>query len=61
MGQLNNKRLGELPIKKDLQKIDEKDLSVLFDFNKMYPSTQAVKDSIWSAIEIAYISERRSL
>ena len=64
MGEFS-KKLVELPISKNLQKIDENDLLFLFDFNKLYRSTQADKDSTWPAIEVAYlfrkINERLSL
>ena len=48
------KKLGELEISKDLQKINKDDLLVSYDFNSLYPSAQIDKNSIWPKIETAY-------
>ena len=37
------KKLGELNISKDLQKINKDDLLVSYDFNSLYPSAQIDK------------------
>ena len=49
-----NKKLGELNISKDLQKINKEDLLVSYDFNSLYPSAQIDKNSTWPKIETAY-------
>ena len=48
------RKLGELNISKDLQKINKDDLLVSYDFNNLYPSAQIDKNSIWPKIETAY-------
>ena len=48
------KKLGELEISKDLQKINKDDLLVSYDFNSLYPSAQIDKNSTWPKIETAY-------
>ena len=48
------KKLGELEISKELQKIDKDDLLVSYDFNSLYPSAQIDKNSTWPKIETAY-------
>ena len=55
--ELNNfleKKLGELEISKELQKINKDDLLVSYDFNSLYPSAQIDKNSTWPKIETAY-------
>ena len=49
-----NKKLGELDISKELQKINKDDLLVSYDFNSLYPSAQIDKNSTWPKIETAY-------
>ena len=48
------KKLGELNISNELQKINKDDLLVSFDFNSLYPSAQIDKNSTWPKIETAY-------
>ena len=48
------RKLGELNISKELQKINKDDLLVSYDFNSLYPSAQIDKDSNWPKIETAY-------
>ena len=48
------KKLGELEISKELQKINKDDLIVSYDFNSLYPSAQIDKNSTWPRIETAY-------
>ena len=48
------KKLGELEVSKDLQKINKDDLLVSYDFNTLYPSSQIDKNSTWPKIETAY-------
>ena len=45
------KKLGELNISKELQKINKVDLLVSYDFNSLYPSAQIDKNSTWPKIE----------
>ena len=42
-----DKRLGELVICKELQKINKNDLLVSYDFISVYPSAQIDINSIW--------------
>ena len=49
-----DKKLGELEISKELQKINKNDLLVSYDFNSVYPSAQIDKNSTWPKIETAY-------
>ena len=49
-----NKKLGELLISKDFQKINENDLLVSYNFNSLYPSAEGDKESTWPAIETAH-------
>ena len=49
-----NKKLGELEISKDLQKINKDDLLVSYDFNSLYPSAQIDINSNWPKIETSY-------
>ena len=48
------KKLGELEISKELQKINKDDLLVSYDFNSLYPSAQIDKNSTWPKIETSY-------
>ena len=48
------RKLGELEISKELQKIDKDDLLVSYDFKSLYPSAQIDKNSTWPKIETAY-------
>ena len=48
------KKLGELEISKDLQKINKDDLLVSYDFNSLYPSAQIDLNSTWPKIETSY-------
>ena len=48
------KKLGELEISVDLQKINKDDLLVSYDFNSLYPSAQIDKNSTWPKIETTY-------
>ena len=48
------RKLGELEIMKDLQKINKDDLLVSYDFNSLFPSAQIDKNSTWPKIETAY-------
>ena len=48
------KKLGDLKISRDLQKINKDDLLVSYDFNSLYPSAQIDKNSTWPKIETAY-------
>ena len=52
------KKLGELEISKDLQKINKDDLLVSYDFNSLYPSAQIDENSTWPKIETAYPFEK---
>ena len=52
------RKLGELNISKELQKINKDDLLVSYDFNSLYPSAQIDKDSTWPKIETAYPFEK---
>ena len=47
------RKLGELEISKELQKINKDDLLVSYDFNSLYPSAQIDKNSFWPKIETA--------
>ena len=49
-----DKKLGELEISKELQKINKDDLLVSYDFNSLYPSAQIDRNSTWPKIETAY-------
>ena len=49
-----DKKLGDLNISKDLQKINKEDLLVSYDFNSLYPIAQIDKNSTWPKIETAY-------
>ena len=49
-----NKKLGELEISKELQKINKDDLLVSYDFNSLYPSAQIDLNSTWPKIKTAY-------
>ena len=51
---LLKKKLGELELGKELQKIDKDDLLVSYDFNSLYPSAQIDKNSTWPEIETYY-------
>ena len=42
-----DKKLGELEISEELQKINKNDLSVSYDFNSLYPSAQIDINSTW--------------
>ena len=48
------RKLGELEISKELQKINKDDLIVSYDFNSLYPSAQIDKNSTRPKIETAY-------
>ena len=48
------RKLGEINISKELQKINKDDLLVSYDFNSLYPSAQIDKNSTWPKIETAY-------
>ena len=48
------RKLGELNISKELQKINKDDLLVSYDFNSLYPSAQIDKNSNWPKIETSY-------
>ena len=48
------KKLGEMEISIELQKINRDDLLVAYDFNSLYPSAQIDINSIWPKIETAY-------
>ena len=48
------KKLGEIEISKELQKIIEDDLLVSYDFNSLYPSAQIDKINTWPKIETTY-------
>ena len=48
------RKLGELEIIKELQKINKDDLLVSYAFNSLYPSAQIDKNSTWPKIETAY-------
>ena len=50
----SERKLGELNISKELQKINKDDLLVSYDFNSLYPSAQIDKNSTWPKIETAY-------
>ena len=49
-----SKNLGGLEISKDLQKLNEDDLLVLYNFNSLHPNSEADKDSTRPAIETTY-------
>ena len=48
------RKLGELNISKEIQKINKDDLLVSYDFNSFYPSAQIDINSTWPKIETAY-------
>ena len=48
------RKLGDLNISKELQKINKDDLLVSYDFNSLYPSAHIDKNSTWPKIETAY-------
>ena len=48
------KKLGELEISADLQKIKKDDLFVSYDFNSFYLSAQIDKNNTWPKIETSY-------
>ena len=48
------RKLGELPISKNLQRINKDDLLVSYDYNSLYPSAQADINGSWMNIETAY-------
>ena len=48
------KRLGELELSKELQRINLDDFLVSYDFNSLYPSAQIDENSTWPNIETAY-------
>ena len=48
------RKLGEINISKELQKIKKDDLLVSYDFNSLYPSAQIDKKSTWPKIETVY-------
>ena len=48
------KKLGEINISKELQKINKKDLSVSYDFNSLYPNAQIDANSTWPKIATVY-------
>ena len=52
------RKLGELNISKELQKINKDDLLVSYDFNSLYPSAQIDINSTWPKIETAYSFEK---
>ena len=54
LGKFLERKLGELEISKDLQKINKDDLLVSYDFNSLYPSAQIDKNSTWPKKETAY-------
>ena len=49
-----DKKLGELEISRELQKINKDDLLVSYDFNKFYASAQIDINSTWPKIETSY-------
>ena len=53
-----DKKLVELPISRDLQKINFYFFLVSVDFNSFYPSDWADKDSTWAAIGKTYPFKR---
>ena len=48
------RKLGELNISKELQKINKDDLLVSYDFNSLHPSAQIDNNSTWPKIETGY-------
>ena len=52
------RKLGEIEISKDSQKIDKEDLLVSYDFNSLYPSAQIDKNSTWPKIKTVYPFEK---
>ena len=46
-----NEKFGDLEVSKALQMINNDDLLVSYDFNSLYPSAEASKNSTWPAIE----------
>ena len=46
-----DKKLGELVVSKEIQKFNENDLLVSYNFNSLYPSTQIDENSNWRKIE----------
>ena len=53
-----DKKLGELEISKELQKIIKGDLLVSYDFNSFCLSAQIDKKSSWPKIETVYLSKK---
>ena len=48
-----NKEIGNLPISRELKRVDKSGLFVSRDYNSLYPSAMAHKDSKWPKIETA--------
>ena len=48
------RKLGQLEISKELQKINKDDLLVSYDSSSLYPSAQIETNSIWPEVETAY-------
>ena len=46
-----NKEIGNLPISRELKRVDKSGLFVSRDYNSLYPSAMAHKDSKWPKIE----------
>ena len=51
MEEFINEKLGDLEISKALRRINKDDLLVSYDFNCLYLSAEAYKNSKWPAIE----------
>ena len=54
MDKFLDKKLGEMEISREIQKIYLNDLLVSYDFNSLYSSAQIDINSYWPKIEIAY-------
>ena len=49
-----DKKLGEIGIRKDVQKDRKNDLLITYDFNSFNPSAQIEENNTWLKIETAY-------
>ena len=52
------KKLGELEISKELQRINKDDLLASYDFNSLYPSAQIDSRTTWPRLEMAYLFKK---
>ena len=55
-----NKKHANLPISKELQQTNESDLLVSSEYNRLYPSAMAHKDSKWPVKETAVAKKTKN-